>query len=292
VPTWSPPSSPPSRPARRRWLRGAALAATAPAAFGAAPSKGGGPVALALGMGSAHGIVHVGVLRAAERRGFRPDLVTGTSAGAIAGALWAAGVPAERIGELLPRIGWWRSASMPRGVRGLLGLDGLQRLVADEVRGVPIERFPTRFAAVATELATGARVVLDRGDAARAVTASACVPALYVPVRVDGRDLVDGGLVEPVPVRAARDLGARRVIAVDVQFRPWEEPVGHPVAAAFQSMQILIASLTEAQIAAADLPIRLDVHHLMEQPGWVGRMMTVGEQAFEQAWPTIAGWIR
>ncbi|MEZ5739445.1 MAG: patatin-like phospholipase family protein [Burkholderiaceae bacterium] len=247
-------------------------------------------IALALGTGSIHGIVHIGVLRACERHGFRPDLVVGTSAGAVVGAIWAAGRPADSMRDLAGRMNWWELASPPSSLRGLSSSRELIRIVREATGNRTIEQLERPFAAVATDLATGSRVVLSTGDAATAVAASACVPVLFEPVTINGVTLIDGALTEPVPVRTARELGATRVLAVDVQYRPHEGPVGRLVSIGFQAMQILVASLTEAQIREADLSIRLDVHRLMAGTDFADSLIAAGEQAFDDVWPALRRW--
>ncbi len=297
-------------PRRRALARGLALAAAAagcsprsrialaqapapppasagtPAPAGAPPGRG---VAFALGSGSRHGLVHVGVIRAMQARGWTPDLIVGTSAGAIAGALWALGLPADRIRAEADALGWLTGVrpALPR--RGLLRSDAVRDLVERHADGRPMERWPVRFAAVATELTTGRRVVLDRGPGGPAVAASACMPALYEPVRVDGRDLVDGSLVEPVPARAARELGATRIVAIDIAYRPWEAPVDSPIEAAFQSLHIAVNALIAEQIDAADLVIRLDVHrHFLEEREPADALVAAGEAAVDAQSARIA----
>jgi NTE family protein len=293
----------PRPPARRRALAGglalaaAAAASARPRSAAAQPAatppsapapraplpragQAGRGLAFALGSGSRHGLVHVGVIRAMQARGWVPDLVVGTSAGALAGALWALGLPADRIRAEADALGWLAGVrpAVPR--RGLLRSDAVASLVERHAAARPIERWPVRFAAVATDLLSGRRVVLDRGPGGPAVAASACVPALYEPVRVDGRDLVDGSLVEPVPVRAARELGAARIVAVDIAYRPHEAPVGTPVDAAFQALHIAVNALIAEQIDAADLVIRLDVHrYFLEGRDPADALVAAGEAA-------------
>jgi NTE family protein len=285
-----------ARPAPRRRalagglaaLAGAAAAPSVPASAGPGVPSGRG-VAFALGSGSRHGLVHVGVIRAMQARGWTPDLIVGTSAGAIAGALWALGLPADRIRAEADALGWLAGVrpALPR--RGLLRSDAVRTLVERHASGRPIERWPVRFAAVATELTTGRRVVLERGPGGPAVAASACVPALYEPIRVEGRDLVDGSLVEPVPARAARELGAARVVAVDIAYRPYEAPVDSPVEAAFQSLHIAVNALIAEQLGAADLVIRLDVHrHFVEEREPADALVAAGEAAVDAQSARIA----
>jgi len=296
------PTAPPS-PARRRLLHAAAGAALAAGAIGnaaGAPAAPSAPplaeptarparLAVALGSGSRHGLVHVGVIRALQARGLRPDLVTGTSAGAIAGALWALGLDAGQIREATRPLGWLSGLQPALPGRGLLRSDAVRALVERHTGGRPIEQWPLRFAAVATDLLTGRKVVLERGPGGAAVAASSSIPALYEPVTVDGRELVDGGLVEPVPVRTARELGAHTVIAVDIAYRPWEAPVRTPVDAAFQAIHIAINALIAEQLAAADVVIRLDVHrHFLEHDDPSDALIEAGERAVAAAWPRIA----
>ncbi len=281
-------------PRNRRRLIAAGAGAVASALLPPLPVQAQRPrprIALALGTGSMHGIVFIGVLRACERLGFRPDLITGTSAGAVAGALWAGGRSADQIRDLFDQMSFWKLAMLPRSLNGLARNTGLAQLVNQAVGDKPIEQLAMPFAAVATDVMQGSRVVLDRGDTGLAVAASACVPVLFEPVNLGGRQLVDGALTEPIPVRAARERGAQRVIAIDVQFRPYEEPPGHAVGIGFQAMQILVGSLLREQIEEADLKVRLDVHQLMLKPHHVDTLVDAGEQAFERLWPTVQQWM-
>ena len=174
-------------------------------------------VGLALGSGSARGWAHVGVIRALERSGIRPDLVCGTSIGALVGAAYAAG-ELERferwllrlsIADVLSFIDVGLSGGMIKGERLM---EFFRRNFIDR----PVEDLTMPFAAVATALHTGAEVWLREGSTIDAVRASIGLPALFTPVLHEGRMLVDGGLVNPVPVSLARAMGADIVIAVDL----------------------------------------------------------------------------
>jgi NTE family protein len=245
-------------------------------------------LALALGSGALHGHAHIGVMRAFEARGVRPDLIVGTSVGAIVGALWAAGLDAAAVERASERFGLTDAAQLTWPRRELLRNDGLQDLLREWLPTRTIEAWPIPFAAVATDLDRGERVILDRGDAPSAVAASACMPVLFEPVERDGRRLVDGALVEPVPVRAARALGSVRVVAVDVAFRPHDEPVRHVVDAGFQIVHILTNALIAEQVVDADVRIRLELHRLMRDRGdYAGVLLQAGERAALQAWPRI-----
>ena len=272
---------------RRRWLSGAAAlgcATLAPPTRAGAPGAPE-PVAVCLSSGSLHGFAHIGAIRAFESLGFRPDIIAGTSVGALAGVLWAAGLPAERI-EAIARDTRWRDSGQWRWPRlGFGTLEGLQQLIDAHVGS--LESLHSRFLAVATDLATGRPVTLDRGPAGQAVTASAAVPLRFEPVMIDGRSLVDGALSAPVPVDAARAAGASLVIALDVAYRPHEAPVARLVDVAFQAMHILVNRLLDEQLQRATLAIRLDVHERVQSDASMQSTIEAGERAVLAHWPMI-----
>jgi len=260
-------------------------AAAIPATTETAP-RHGYRVGLALGSGSSHGFTHVGVIRELEARGLATPVVTGTSSGAIFGALWASGLDGrelERVAReaVLQDTGRWALSS-----RGLMSNERLREQLAQVFAGRPIETWPRRFGAVATNVDNGHRRLLVSGDGALAVQASAAIPMIYAPVKVNGENLADGALVEPVPVQAARDLGADFVIAIDVAYRPYEDAVGGITGYGFQAMHILVNSLADAQMGEADIAIRLDVHHSLMSCG-PDALIAAGRQAVARAWPEI-----
>ena len=174
-------------------------------------------IGLALGSGSARGWAHIGVIRALETAGVRPDIVCGTSIGALVGAAYAMGEldRLERfvLGLGIPDVVGFMDFSLSGGVlKGDRLMEHFRRGVADR----PIEALAMPFAAVATSLRSGAEVWLRAGSTLDAVRASIAVPGLFAPVRREGSLLIDGGLVNPVPVSLARAMGADVVIAVDL----------------------------------------------------------------------------
>jgi NTE family protein len=174
-------------------------------------------VGLALGSGSARGWAHIGVIRALEKAGVRPDIVCGTSIGALVGAAYAAG-ELDRFESWVREMGvgdvvGFMDVSLSGGVlKGDRLMEFLGRNFADRA----IDKLGMPFATVATSLRTGAEVWLRRGSTLNAVHASIALPGLFAPVRWEGSLLVDGGLVNPVPVSLARAMGADIVIAVDL----------------------------------------------------------------------------
>ncbi|MDO8777092.1 MAG: patatin-like phospholipase family protein [Burkholderiaceae bacterium] len=189
-------------------------------------------IGLALGSGSARGLAHIGVLRALKEAGITVDLVAGTSMGAVIGAVFASG-KIDGLSARLRNLDWPGIVALLDPVFPRSGLIDGQR-VAEFVRAhVPsarIEDLLLPFAAVATDITNGEQVVATRGDLTEAVRASIAVPGIVTPVRSNGRILVDGGLVNPVPVSVARAMGADLVIAVDLNHDIVAGRLSHPVA--------------------------------------------------------------
>ncbi len=179
---------------------------------------------LVLSSGAARGAVHAGVLQALEAAAVPIGVVVGTSAGALVGAGWAAGAPADEIAWRVSRATWSDLGSgKPSRRLALLDTSSYRRNLDQLLAGRRIEDFPRRFGAVATDLLTRAPVLLDRGSVTDALCASSAVPGLFAPVSIGGRALVDGALSSPTPTWAARRLGAERVIAV--RLKPGPDPL-------------------------------------------------------------------
>jgi NTE family protein len=175
-------------------------------------------IGLALGSGAARGLAHLGVLRVLSELEIPIDCVSGTSAGALVGAFYAAG-KIEELHTYAKRLTKRRALRLidltfPRN--GLIEGRKIEKFLKRYLAGVMIEDLAVPFACVATEYHTGAEVVLDRGGLVGAVRASLSIPGIFLPSRLGGMILVDGGVVNPVPVKVVRDLGAEFVIAVDI----------------------------------------------------------------------------
>ncbi len=251
----------------------------------AAPQPPGLEVGVALGSGSLHALAEIGVIEALEAAGVRVRVVSGTSAGAIVGSLWASGMTGREIEKLALSGGWDESGRFAPSRDGLLTNARLHRELAERFAGRPIESWPRRFGAVATNVANGHRRILMTGSAADAVQASSAMPVFYGPVAMGGERLADGALVEPVPVGTARVLGADFVIAVDVAYRPYEDSADGIVGLGFQAMHILVNSLAERERADADFVVSLDVHHLM--PCGNAALIGAGRSAMTRLLPDL-----
>ncbi|NNM47755.1 patatin-like phospholipase family protein [Knoellia koreensis] len=187
---------------------------------------------LALGGGAALGAAHIGVLHALADHDIRPEIITGTSAGALVGAAFAAGLPLDLIEEKIRTATWATFGQFTVAPRlALLDSSVLSSSVALLGHEPRIEDLPRRFAAVATDLRTRASVVLSHGPLDLALRASIAVPGLFPPVAWEGRLLVDGGLTDNLPIRPARDLGADVVIAVRLYGGPKRAATRRPAAA-------------------------------------------------------------
>ena len=176
-------------------------------------------IGLALGGGGPRGLAHIGVLKVLEENGIPIDYVAGASMGALIGAIYAAGVEMERLEEIALNMDLKQTALMlaPTIARsGLIEGRRVREFIKSFVGDANIEELKIPFAAVATDINTGEEMVIDRGSVAEAVRASISVPGVFTPVRLGERFLVDGGLVNPVPVSVVREMGAEVVIAVNV----------------------------------------------------------------------------
>jgi NTE family protein len=213
---------------------------------------------LALGGGAARGFAHVGVIQVLEEAGIQPELVVGTSAGSLVAALYASGknsTQLKRIAETMEEaeITDWM---MPILNRGALRGEALARYVNNQVNGRLIEQMKLPLGIVATDLHSGEPVLFRRGNTGAAVRASSAVPAVFQPVKIGTREYVDGGLVSPVPVRQARDMGANVVIAVDISTDPEGSPASDTFQILMQTFNIMGKSLNTVLLKDADVVVK------------------------------------
>jgi len=247
-------------------------------------------IGLVLGGGAARGFAHVGVIQVLEEAGIRPSLVTGTSAGSLVAAIYASGKTGKQLQHVAETmeeatIADW---TLPLFNRGMLRGDALARYVNGQVGSRLIEDLPLPLGIVATDLNTGQSMLFQRGDTGTAVRASSAVPAVFLPVRISGRDYVDGGLVSPVPVRAARQMGAELVIAVDISSPPDGNLAGGTLDVLLQTFSIMSKSINYFELKEADIVVRPAL------PGVSGsdfgarkRSIEAGRQAMLQLMPQL-----
>jgi NTE family protein len=247
-------------------------------------------IGLALGGGAARGFAHVGVIQVLEEAGIRPNLVTGTSAGSLVAAIYASGksgAQLQQVAETMEEaaIADW---SLQIFSRGALRGEALARYVNTQVNSRLIENMPMPLGIVATDLNTGLDSLFQRGDTGTAVRASSAVPAVFQPVRISGRDFVDGGLVSPVPVRAARKMGAELVIAVDISSPPEGNLTGGTLDILLQTFSIMGKSINTFELKDADVVVRPALSGISSADfGARKRSIEAGRQAMLQALPQL-----
>ena len=213
-------------------------------------------IGLALGGGAARGFAHIGAIQVLEEAGIRPDLVIGTSAGSLVAALYASGKSGAELATLAQAMDSGAITDWAFPGRGLIRGEALARWVREHTGGRRIEQMKLPLGIVATDLDSGEGIVFRVGDTGVAVRASSAVPAVFQPVRIGAREYVDGGLVAPVPVRYARQMGAQLVIAVDISEAPDGAATGDAMRMLLQTFSIMGRSINRFELAEADIVLR------------------------------------
>ncbi len=245
-------------------------------------------IGLALGGGAARGFAHIGVIKMLESQGIVPDYVVGTSAGAVVGSLYAGGYDAFAMQKIAVQLDEKIFADWTLGGRGLLKGEALQDFINQHLNKRPLEKLNKPFATVATDLNSGERVVFRTGDTGMAVRASAAVPGVFQPTQFRGRSFVDGGLTSPVPVQAAREMGADIVVAVDISDRPEGQPVDSLAAILWQTTTIMGGLIGANELKGADIVIRPKLRYVKSWDFTARHdAMLEGEKAALAALPNI-----
>ncbi len=215
-------------------------------------------LALVLGGGAARGFAHVGVIQVLEEAGIKPDLVVGTSAGSLVAAIYASGKTGMQLQQIAIDMeeAMLTDWSLPFFGRGMLRGEALARYVNGLVGNRTIDSLPMPLGVVATDLHSGDGILFRRGDTGLAVRASSAVPSLFQPVRIGTREFVDGGLVAPVPVRYAREMGAELVIAVDISNQPLSNSADGTIQVLLQTFSIMSKSINAYELRDADVVVR------------------------------------
>ncbi len=216
-------------------------------------------VGLVLGGGGARGFAHIGVLKMLDVLGIKPDLIVGTSAGSVAGAFYAAGYNGFDLQMLAYELDRATVTDWSLFSKGLLRGDALQNFVNRQLGNRNIDQLKIPFAAVAARLDTGQGVLFQRGNVGQAVRASSAVPGVFQPALINGVEYVDGGLVSPVPIRYAKQLGADFIIAVDVSTPPSTTVTETKLDVVMRTFDIMGQAIREAELPQADVVIRPDL---------------------------------
>ena len=213
-------------------------------------------IGLALGGGAARGFAHIGVIQVLEENGIKVDYVAGTSAGSLVAALYASGKNGVALAAMADNMDESAFTDWAFPGRGLIRGEALARFVRDNTGGRSIEQMRVPLGIVATDLDSGQPILFQIGDPGAAVRASSAVPAVFTPVRIGSREYVDGGLVSPVPVRFAKQMGAELVIAVDISAIPDGNPTGDPMRMLLQTFAIMGRSINTFELREADVVMR------------------------------------
>lgn len=211
---------------------------------------------LALGGGAARGFAHIGVIQVLEENGIKADLVAGTSAGSLVASLYASGKGGKEMQALAETMDEGAITDWSFPLRGLIRGEALARYIRDKTGGKAIEQMVLPLGIVATDLSDGSPILFRSGDTGTAVRASSAVPAVFQPVKIGQREYVDGGLVSPVPVRFAREMGAQLVVAVDITSPPASDPLNDAFRMLMQTFAIMGRSINGFELRDADVVIR------------------------------------
>ena len=246
-------------------------------------------IALALGGGASKGFAHIGVLKALREANIPIHIVTGTSAGSVVGSLYASGMSPDDLIQASEQLEKSDVADFRLSTKGFIIGQKLQDYINQKVKHKHIQEFPIQFAAVATNFENGQSVLFNHGDAGQAVRASSSIPSIFRPMEINGKRYADGGLSQPVPVSAARKMGADIVIAVDISARPDEKSKKGLLAQLGQSVRIMTLHALNEELSKADVVIKPDVLSLGSTGGFEHKSAAIaaGEQATKAAIPKI-----
>lgn len=216
-------------------------------------------VGLALGGGAVLGAVHVGVLKALEEKKIKIKAISGTSAGAIVAALYAFGKTPLEIEKIVVEFEWKKLSSLTISKYGVLSNEKIGEIIKQNIGDKKFKDANIGLGMIATDITTGEKVILDKGNVADAVIASTCIPGIFIPVEIEGRFLVDGGIVENIPLSPLKDKDIDFIIGVDlVPERSYKKPE-NVIEVLYNSFNFLVKINKKAQTKDADIIIKPDL---------------------------------
>ena len=238
-------------------------------------------IGLALGGGAAKGVAHIGVLKALEDADIEVDYIAGTSVGAMIAALYAFKVDVETIGSLARRLTMSKVTSFKLNKTGFFSTESLRELMLEYVGDVAIEDAAIPLSIVATDINSGEEIILTSGSVVDAVCASAAIPGIYIPVEINGRTLVDGGLVQNVPIEALQTAGAGVTIASHLNSVSHYQEISHVLDVMRNAFEIAVSQHTQDQLKEADLLISMDLSDfsLRDNTERYDELFNIGHQA-------------
>ncbi|OAL78614.1 alpha/beta hydrolase [Acinetobacter sp. SFB] len=232
-------------------------------------------VALVLGSGGARGYAHIGVIQVLEQQGIHPDFIVGTSAGSIVGSIYASGKTATELRDIALNMKAQDVRDVKLDIKGFFDGKKVENYVNQQVNNTPLELLKTPMYVVATQLKEGKKVVFNYGNTGQAVRASVSIPSMFVPTKIGTDEYVDGGLVSPVPVDVARDLGADIIIAVDILAQPMHTETSNLWGLFNQNINIMQNHLASEELKHADIVIQPDLREKAHIFDVRGREMTI-----------------
>ncbi|PQJ74495.1 patatin-like phospholipase family protein [Polaribacter gangjinensis] len=216
-------------------------------------------IGLALGGGAVLGAAHIGVLKALNERDIKINYITGTSIGAFVASLFAFKKTWEEIEMIASELKWMDITGITMSKFALLSNENLGELIIKYIGDKNIEEATIPLGIIATDISTGEKIVFDKGSVAKAVMASTCIPGIYKPIEVDGKMLVDGGIVENVPIKTVQQMGAEFVIAVDLNAMHTYQKPNNILDIIINSFHFLILQKDTLETKNADLLIQPDL---------------------------------
>lgn len=242
-------------------------------------------VALVLGSGGARGYAHIGVIEVLEENGIKPDFIVGTSAGSIVGSIYASGKSAQELRDIALKMQVHDVRDFNIKLQGFLDGKKVESYVNRQVDNLPLEDLKIPLYVVATELKHGEKVVFNKGSTGQAVRASISIPSMFIPANINGNEYVDGGLVSPVPVNIAKELGADIVIAVDILAQPVHTETSNVWGMFNQNINIMQSKLAAEELKNADVVIQPDLRekaHIFDVKGRENTMQAGIDAASEK----------
>ena len=242
-------------------------------------------IALVLGSGGARGYAHIGVIEVLEQYGIHPDFIVGSSAGSIVGSIYASGKNAQQLREIAMNMKPNDVRDVTLDLKGFFDGKKVENYVNAQVDQLRLEQFKIPMYVVATELKEGKKVVFNYGNTGQAVRASVSIPSMFVPTKIAEHEYVDGGLVSPVPVKVARDLGADIVIAVNILAQPIHTETSNVWGLFNQNINIMQKHLANEELKLADVVIQPDLRekaHIFDVKGREATMLAGAEATAAQ----------
>lgn len=246
-------------------------------------------IALVLGSGGARGYAHIGAIQILEHYGIKPDFIVGTSAGSMIGALYASGKSADELERIAMDLKPSDVRDFTLSAQGFFDGKKIEDYINQTIEHQRLERLEIPLYVVATELKTGHPIVFKQGNTGQAVRASTTIPSMFVPTKIGENEYVDGGLVSPLPVEIAKQLGADMIIAVDILARPEYTETTNMWGLFNQNINVMQNRLAENEAKLADVLIRPDIREKLHVFSTKSRADTIlaGRQATLTQMPNI-----